>query len=173
MATHDFTSALAQLLQDGELRDLFRRDPQAAADRLRLDPENRKVIVGLSASNLEAQAEVLLRKRFEQVLAFAPETCAKLPEGGWHEFRAYARFNWPGEGGGGAVDARDFSRNLLANGKPIFAPEFVRLEFLCGNAPFAVRFINGYPANGKPRAALQIFLRRRNGWREWVFVFRL
>lgn len=173
MATPDFTGALARLLQDGELRDLFRRDPQAAADRLGLDPENRRVIIGLSASNLDAQAEVLLRKRFEQVLPFAPETCAKSPESGWHEFRAYARFNWPGEGGGGAIDARDFCRNLLANGKPMFTPELSRLEFICGNDPFAVRFIRDYPADGKPRAALQILLRRRNGWREWVLVFRL
>src|SRR5262245_20399288 len=67
VAKTDFTTAFARLLRDGPLRDAYARDPHSALDALDLDPSERAALVTIGPQDLELQAEVFLRKRFESL----------------------------------------------------------------------------------------------------------
>lgn len=167
----DFTTALARLLSDGELRDAFARDPEAVADLLEVSPLDREAFCQLVASDLEAQAEVLLRKRFEGMGGWLGKTCAALPEDGWFAFRTYARPKWsdsPGRTG----DALAFSQALRVQGVRTERAEVNRLKFAEGVGLASIHFLPSGPS--RRHGGFQAFIRgKARTWREWEIHFRL
>lgn len=158
----DFQTALARLLRDGALRDLFARDRAAALAALRVKEEDRTVIAALDAGELEAQATVLLRKRLDTIRRWLPATLCTLRARAWPLFSAYARTAWPASPG---EDARDFCRHLLCSVAPeVSAREYHRAEFAASETTLAVRLLS------RPWA-LQFLLRRGRGVREWFVRF--
>src|SRR5947209_20154994 len=76
----DFITTLGRLLRDGNLRDAFAANAAATADFLGLSDAERSAFLSLKPDDLEFQARVLLRKRFEAVQRLLPLTCASLGE---------------------------------------------------------------------------------------------
>src|SRR6266404_7131046 len=84
-----------RLLRDGPLRDAYARDPLRTAECLGVPMEDRPELIALRPEDLEFQAEVLLRKRFEAISRLVPQTIANAGARGWLLFSAYAREIWP------------------------------------------------------------------------------
>ena len=166
----DFTAAFARLLRDGGLRDCFRKDPGALADEWGLDDTARPAFVALAPDDLEAQAVVLLRKRFAQIERLLPRTCAVLGAGAWPAFHVYSRLQWPSEALMELRDALDFCDHIArSNPEALCVTECNRVRFLLGQRRFALHFAAWQPgpAGG---GALQLLVRlRQNGaWREFL-----
>lgn len=169
-AALDFITALGRLLRDGALRDDYARDPEAVARVLGVGAEDRAAFLALAPVELEAQATVLLRKRFDLARVALPRTLAACGDGAWPEFRRYARTSWPPAERTTARDALGFCRQLQrVRPGVVCARECARMEFAVGRARIAVTFLRAAPARGGLRPAFVIFLRGRgDARREWL-----
>lgn len=156
----DFNSALARLLRDGAMRVAFRGDPGGVVEAMRLAPREAQALAALRFEDLEVQADILLRKRFDAVARLVPRTCET---SGWEAFRAYARLSWPESA---EADAAGFCQYA---GCPV-PSESHRASFAAGRGWFACYWLSRGPAGP---AGLQLFLRIGSRWREWVFRVRL
>ena len=155
----DFNSALARLLREGALRDAFRIDSCGVLTGFALTPRDEQALAGLRYEDLEVQADILLRKRFDAVKRLVPQTC----EGaGWERFRVYARQCWP------ETPVADAAAFCEESGCPV-PSERNRARFLAGRARGACFWLRR--GGGEP-SRLQIFLRWGKGWREWNFEVR-
>lgn len=169
----DFVTALGRLLQSGALRDAFAADPAAVARQIGVRESDRAAWLQLAPAELEAQAVVLLRKRFELVRRGLPRTCAALgPEGSeaWSEFHRYARNAWPKSQNAAADDALVFCE-AIRRSRPdaLCCIEYHRVRFLCGRSRWSVRWLSAVPFRAGFGPGVQIFLRgRRSRWHEWV-----
>ena len=70
----DFITALGRWLRDGRLRDAFAVNPQTVAEQIKLTANDWPGFLQLRAADLEFQARILLRKRFDLVQQLLPET---------------------------------------------------------------------------------------------------
>ena len=95
VAAIDFATALARLLRDGSLRDAFAADSIQWTRELDVSDEDFQALVSLSLAELEVQANVLLRKRFDEVRRLLPVTCSRIGKVAWSCFKEYARRHWP------------------------------------------------------------------------------
>jgi hypothetical protein len=133
--TIDFTTALGRLLRDGTRRDSFRANASSAADELNVRAEDRAAFIALSPTDLDAQADVLLRKRLEHVKRLTPELCAKLAGYVWPHFRVYARSQWPEDAN---RDALHFCEHvLLKDAQTVSRAELNRSSFSRAAGGFA------------------------------------
>jgi hypothetical protein len=154
----DFQTALARLLRDGALRDLFARDRPAALAALGVQREDEAVIEQLDADDMECQARVLLRKRFGALRGLVPITLRRLDERAWPMFAAFARTRWEPTA---AHDAVAFCRHLAeTSAGEIFARELNRAEFIASERWFAIRVLSR-------ECALQVLVRFSSHTREW------
>lgn len=141
------------------MRDTFAVDPAGVLVELSLGEADHHALVALPFADLEVQADILLRKRFDLVRRWMPRTCA---EAGWEAFRLCTRNHPPSEV---LQDARRFGESLAAS--PLLdARERNRVCFLAGTVWFSLHW------NASP-AGMQIFFRWRGGWREFFFAVRL
>jgi hypothetical protein len=170
-AAVDFVTALGRLLQSGPLRDAFAADPQAVARDMGLRETDRAALVQLPTDDLEAQATVLLRKRFDLVKSLLPQTCATLGREAFSIFQSYARRTWPGGEHAAAADARGFCRALHVVSHPALSPlEQRRAEFFFAKTRWSLRWVLSRDGRQTPRRGLHLLLRRRGGkWSEWLF----
>jgi len=169
-ATVDFTTVLARLLRDGAARDAYRANATALAEVWRVREDDLDAFLAFDPGELETQAAVLLRKRLDQVARLIPRTLAALDEGAWPVFRDYARAHWPDDDGAGYADACDFCM-AIRQGRPaaLCMAEWNRLRFLRGPRLAAIHLTAALPSPSRPRRALQLLFRRRNGaWREFL-----
>jgi hypothetical protein len=171
----DFITAFGQLLRDGPLRDAFRREPQRALDLLDLEPSGRTALLAVNPADLEFQAEVLLRKRFESVSRVVPLTITNAGQRAWGWFAEYGRTCWPTGENPGFEDARGFCSYL--DGKSpssVCASERNCLRFAAGTALVAIHMVPDLLLRNRRRHGLQIFLRRSDArWREIRLLFWL
>ena len=91
MVEIDFVTALGRLLRDGNLRAAFTANPQGIANQINLRAHDCLLFVKLIPADLEFQAHILLRKRFELVQQLLPETGRRTGEHFWNLFYEYAR----------------------------------------------------------------------------------
>jgi hypothetical protein len=163
----DFLTALSQLLRDGAVRDEFADQPEAVAARLARSPTDRATLARLSPGDLEAQAQVLLRKRFRAIEPLMPETCAALGAAAWPLFAQFARTTWPADS---TADALAFCESLLCEQRAAIAPvELHRLRFLAaGHMRFSMHLVRIRSAR---IPQLQILFRRRGYLRECRLEF--
>ena len=166
----DFVTALARLLQSGTLRDEFVANAAGVSRRLGVRPSDREMFLQLAPVELEAQAVVLLRKRFDLVRRWLARTCRSLGNEAWPMFQAYSRTTWPQAKSHAANDAKGFCAMIDANRPAALCRiEFHRVHFLCGENRWSVCFLHAVPVRPGFRPGLQIFLRHRRGrWHEWV-----
>jgi hypothetical protein len=166
----DFLNAFARLLRDGNLRDQFTANPQAAAESVHLRRSDWPAWLQLTPADVEFQAGVLLRKRLDLVKFFAPETCRRAGELLWPKFQSYARLNWPATNHAKPADAFQFCRHLREQDRDTVAvSEWNRLAFVFSRRHLSVHWV-ALPVKGKSRKGLQLFVRGRRGrWREYFF----
>lgn len=128
-----------------------------------LDQADLQRVLNLEGDDLEFQARVLLRKRFEAVRKFVPKTCAKLPEHGWPEFLRYTNAIERTGDTSLAHDARGFC-SYIVNTTPaaVCADELNRMNFVLGCARAAIHVVRPLSVRGKLRPGLQLFIRRSN-----------
>ena len=156
-----FNSALARLLREGLLRDAFRDDPDGVLAGMSLaSPRDREALRALRYEDLEVQADILLRKRFDGVKCIVPRTCEAA---GWHSFRTYARACWPETP---EADAAEFCDHA---GRPV-PVERNRARFSLSTGKVACHWVRRTSVN---QAGVHILLRRGRQVREWFFEMRL
>lgn len=167
MPALDFITALGRLLHDGALRDAFAADPRGLMQRLGVGEADRAMLLQLSPADLEFQARVLLRKRFDLVRRALPRTCAALGEIAWPEFFQFARSRPAADAKPFGADAVGFCEHVrLTRMGCVCQMERARVRFAGGRRRFAVHLGRG--------PVLHVFLRRRNArWQEWTLFLRL
>lgn len=166
----DFTTALARLLRDGAQRDSFRANAICTADQLNVCAEDRAAFITLSPSELDAQADVLLRKRLDQVKRLAPTLCAGLAGHLWPRFRDYARRYWPEDAKG---DALHFCEYVLLNDAGFVSrTELNRLRFLASTERLRVNIVRDLLVGNRRRSGIQILRRGRKGsvYETWLYL---
>ena len=175
MVQIDFITALGRLLRDGALRDAYASSPQQTVGTLDVEEPARGALLSLSAEDLEFQARVLLRKRFDTVSCLLPETCARLGDRAWPSFVAYARFSWPRTQEPETLDAQNFLRWLARNRSALVsARERNRINFLSCRKRVAVHLVRDVVVRSRKRRGLQILLRSTSSQcRECVVYFEL
>lgn len=171
----DFPTALARLLRDGALRDRFACDQEAVIRELGVLPEEAGSFRQFSSDDLEYQAAILIRKRFDACRYFLRGTLAKLGNDAFAIFSSYARLSWPESHRREFEDADAF---ILFLRKKL--PSMVsrmdenRLRFLQRNRRVAVNWSSEIPARRRFRRGWQIFYRNwRGGFHEWTVAFGL
>lgn len=164
----DFITALARLLRDADLRASFGVNPVAAVGRLGVTDAARETLLQLKPLELESQAQVLLRKRFEAVRLLIPFTCASLNENAWPAFEAYGWTCWPSMPLPELRDANEFCRHLERTFPgAVCASERNRLQFALGKTCLAFYLVRDLPIGHRRRYGLQLFIRqKRFSWRE-------
>lgn len=174
MADVDFISAFARLLHSGELRDAFVADRFAVAATLGIEGADRARLLQLDPDELEFQAGVLWRKRFEIVREALPRTVGGLGRNAWSEFARYARPRGPMGPLATAQDCYDFCSYLLATRiGSVDAAEFNRAEFAWSRRRAAVYWVQDLPIRGIPRAGFQFFWSSKRRAHEWRMAWGL
>ena len=169
----DFITALGRLLRDGNLRDAFAGDPATVAAQMHLRQTDLPAFLQLVPQELEFQARILLRKRFELTRTFLPETTRRLGDRGWPLFLEYGRANWPTEPRAGLLDAFHFCQRLDKQTPEIVSKsEWNRLRFALSEKHLAIYWHLLETVRGKARPMMQLFYRGRSPrWRELALAF--
>jgi len=163
----DFSTALARLLRDVALREQFAQAPATVAKQLRVRYDERDAFAALSAEEIEVQAVILIRKRFDAVRRWIPLTMDRLGASAWKSFLDHARRSWPESAAMAVQDARLFCAHLAATQPTALCQsELNRLHFHLSGEAVAVHWVHDLRVRGRPRCAFQIFLRRGKGWTE-------
>ncbi len=163
----EFSEVLGRLLTDGRLRDSFAPDRDGAVASLCHDMRLRLELSALKIEELEAQAEVLLRKRFDSVKKMIPGFVCPLETQAWPLFKKYARSCWRQ----GREDALAFARYAEASEPEKFdAREMNRLLFALGNGTCLK--LHGVRSRGNCPALQILFRFRKRDWREWLVYLR-
>lgn len=174
MSTLDFTTALGRLLRDGRLRDDFARAPEAVADALAIDPVERPDFLELAPEELEVQARVLLRKRYDVVKEYLPSTCRQLGQQAWSCFQEFGRQFWPA-GGEGAADAAAFAAFIRQNyPSASHQVELNRWRFAISGRRIWAGFVRDLDVGDTRKRGMQILIRTAPGvCREFHFYLAL
>ena|SRR5581483_5390669 len=164
----DLITALGRLLLDGRLRDAFTAHPLGVAEQLGVRSVDRPCLLAISIPDLEVQAEVLVRKRFDAIKRLLPVTLSRLEANGWSSFFRYARVQWPEAAEREIQDATEFCHYCAReNPAVICRSELNRLNFALGKKRFAVHFARDLQIRNRKRRGLQIFVRSRRSSSQW------
>jgi hypothetical protein len=169
----DSITALGRLLRDGSLRDAYAAQPSQTVDTMCVTQTQRAALLDLKAEDLEFQAQVLLRKRYQTVSALIPLTCSSFGESAWACFMEYARDHWPAGNQIEVLDARDFVQHLRQkHGASVAHSETNRIRFALGMKRISFHFLKRIRLRNRERRAVQVFLRLASGrWNEYLFYF--
>jgi hypothetical protein len=175
MPAADLIATLGRLLQDGALRDALAADPRALLARLGVSECDHLALLQLAPDDLEFQACVLLRKRFDNLRHVLPGTCSRLGQEAWPAFHRYARVSWPSGQDPITLDAHEFCRYLeRRHPGRVCDAEWHRVEFARSKKRLALQWLRRANILENPRPALQIFFRAHNGhWREMLIYFSM
>ena len=168
MRENEFSEALGRLLTDGSLRDQFATDPDAAISSLCEDALVRADLVALKVEELEIQAEVLLRKRFELIRRILPGLVCRLETKAWPLFRQYGRVCWlPAP-----HDALRFAEYARSENPGEMGEREINCMRFTLEESVRVRF--HWITKGRIPPVLQILVRStKSSWREYVCSLRL
>lgn len=171
----DFITAFSRLLRDASLREAYARGPEKVAEQLEVGSAYRTAFLGLDREELEFQAEVLLRKRFDAVTRFLPETCARAGAQAWPWFNEFARNWWPAHTETPVVDALKFCAHLVSKGSPSLVDREVnRARFVASKTVLALHISRGACVHGRRRSCLQVLFRTKGScWHEMLMFFTL
>ena len=171
----DFITAFGRLLRDGALRDAYSISPAAALDYLDVRAPERLALLTLNPEDLEAQARVLLRKRFEIVKHLIPQTCSNLADQAWPQFAGYSRSNWPSDPTASAIDAQQFLAHLQQSYPELISTaEENRVRFALGTKRLSIHLVPRLVICRRTRPCLQLFVRwTESRWCEYVFYLAL
>ena len=161
----DLTTVLGRLLSDPHLRAEWRRDPEAAARGLDVDP------AAIDVDGLEHQAETLVEKRFHEVAKLLPRTMAALGGDAARLFREHAARFWHEGHRRHGEDASAFGRWLADRRLPHSPAELHRLRFLLAGRRFSAAFVPDAWVGGRSRRALHVLYRRRDAVRSFALYF--
>jgi hypothetical protein len=168
----DLLTVLARLLSDPALREAFVRDRDKLATDLRVRSGDRAAFLQLLPDDLEFQARVLLRKRFDLALSWIPATVSLLGNNAWPLFEHFARTQ-TGSGIRSALqDAHRFACWLRRRGQPTCDAEFGRLQFTLSNKRCALRFSRLRARRPVFSLGLQLLLRIHRGVHEFHFYLK-
>ncbi|MGI9473235.1 MAG: hypothetical protein ACR2NZ_16965 [Rubripirellula sp.] len=159
------TDLLARLLTDRHLRERFVREPAEVAAVLTHDGVQREFLLHLDRQRLVEQAESLIRKRQHEVAGLVPSTWASLGTTAVQQFRRYVDdAAWPAGHRRHQQDAFAFCEFLRQSGVIGYAAAEERwLRFQLARSRCRVGFVADVMIDGRPRYALQVFLRDRRG----------
>ena len=170
----DFQTALARLLRAAPLREQFARDPASVAEQLQVRATERDAFAALSAEEIEIQAAILLRKRFEAVRRLIPSTMERLGARAWDCFRTHARGHWPEAPAMELCDTQQFCAHLADTQPAALCPvEVNRLLFHRNRRAIAVHYVREFRRGGCTHPALQVLLRHGRGWSEHALYLAL
>jgi len=156
----DWVSAQTMLLADKRLRASFRTDPVAIARELKIRPPEIALFVAMNPDQLDAQADILVQKRFHEVGKWLPLTFNALGEQAGIEFIAYSATFWPESHRRHLLDAARFARHLKErNCGGLVASEHNWVEFMLRPKKMRVRPVILPRPKGKKRPAVQIMTR--------------
>lgn len=142
MTEIDFITAFSRLLRDGRLRAAFALDSRALATELRLAAGDLAAWMQLVPEEVEVQAQVLIRKRLDQVVCLIPETAWRLGQTLWPKFLECARTYWPEGPRPVADDAMRFCQWLRqVDAGMVSRSEWNRIRFLLSGRRMAVFWI--------------------------------
>ncbi|MBI3898015.1 MAG: hypothetical protein HY308_06930 [Gammaproteobacteria bacterium] len=160
----DFTTALAKLLTDRDLRDLFRRDRDECTRQMSIRESDKPAFLALAPEHLDAQAETLVRKRLCEVRRFLPKTFRQLADRAESLFFAYAQTFWPQNHTRHREDAVTFGRYLVDHVRgTLYLPEYHRLQFTFENRRFSIHFSRHTEIRTGSCPAIQILWRSGGG----------
>jgi hypothetical protein len=168
LAAIDFITLLGRVLQNGAMRDAFEADALAFLRQSALRAEDQATFLRLLPADLEAQARVLLRKRFDLVRRFLPETCRKMGHDAWREFQQYGRSAAPSRTAPVAGDAAGFCEYVQANQPSALCRiEYNRARFAGARRRLALHLVSVTPRNRTCRWGVQLLVRHgATRWRE-------
>jgi hypothetical protein len=174
VASIDFATALARLLRDGPLREAFAADPMLVAPQLDVNDADRLALARLPAADLEAQANVLLRKRYNAVRPALPMACMRLGGEAWPWFREYARAHWPEQVPMALYDAQGFCDYLCTRNPSVLSRcELKKIRFATSGRLFSLSFVPDVPKGQRTNFGIQLLLRSGEcGWRELAICFQ-
>ncbi len=162
MSTPDFTSALAPLLSDQRLRDLFVRNADEATRQLGLVGADAAAFRVLPARQVNVQAQALITKRFREVQKLLPRTIARMGTAARTRFAEYASAYWPHGHRRHLEDAYQFGRYLLDKANDsLCRREWNRHSFLFTGARLQVHYWREPMNDPCRRVAAQVLWRRR------------
>lgn len=165
MAAVDFITALGRVLHDGTLRDAFAHDATAFVKTIDLRESDQASFLRLSPTDLEVQARVLLRKRFDQVRRLLPRTCQALGKSAWEHFVVSVRSSEAYGNDTKVQDAYRFCTHVArVQTSGVCAREFNRCRFAISRRGVSLHLVK---ESGRI-PAIQLFVRLRGErWREW------
>lgn len=164
----ELTTALGRLLRDASLRQQYRQDPTGIARTLAVREDLLSALAGLDPDELDLQAEVLLRKRFQEVERLLPQTVTRLGPVAYQQFMRYASSAWPEGHLRHVEDSARFGSYLLEHARAdVCRSELNRVAFLAGRRRFAVHWAPGIWLDGRRRHAIQVVYRRRGTPRQF------
>lgn len=165
----ELTEALARLLSDAPLRRDFARDPAGMARALEVAEAHRAAFCSMRGEQLDAQAAVLVGKRFHEVAALLPRTFERLGDAARTLFGAHAETFWPTGHRRHIEDAVAFGEFIIER-NPAFADvaELNRLRFLSGGRWVRFHFVGVRVPGPRPRRALQVLYRTPADVRSWL-----
>ena len=161
----DFTTALGRLLSDAETRAAFAADSGAVALQLGVRAADYGAFTRLAPAGLEAQAQVLLRKRWRAAAALLPATVALLGSTASALFFEHALTRWAASA---AEDAHEFCQWLRERRHELCEREAWRARFAARREGMALNIVSVRPSG---RLALQVLVRRHRRIREWLVRF--
>jgi hypothetical protein len=171
----DFVTAFGRLLRDGSLRDAYAKDPLSTAEHVGIAASDRPAWLALSAEQLELQAEILLRKRFESVSRLLPGTVANAGPRAWPFFADYSRRVWPSGEPPELDDASRFCLYLDSKVESLVsATERNRVMFATNHVSAVIHFVRDAVVRNRRRTCVQILVRARGrAWREVLLYLGL
>lgn len=166
----DYVSAIAQLLSNITLRRAFRSDPEVTARKMQVCQHDLPELIKLNADALDAQADVLIRKRLHETAQRLPMTRAALGEEFDRRFSAFAEQYWPTSHRRHDLDAATFAAELIQQ----------RVQGVCRTELNSVRFAarkTSWPRihlgahvlrRGRKHRTLQLLYQRRGIVHNWI-----
>jgi hypothetical protein len=170
----NLVTALGRLLYDGRLRDAFATAPEEVIEQLGLRANDRPALLAVSAAELECQAKVLLRKRFDAIAHLIPDTLSALGEKAWLAFQDYGRQYWPDGKNKELQDVTQFMRHCMEkHRKDVSSRERNKIAFISSNQRTAVHWVRDVRFRNRHRRGLQILVRNGGRWNETVWFLGL
>lgn len=166
----DFTTALARLLRDVELRRRFRVDPHATANELCSEASARAALLEVDVDQLDEQAEGLVRKRFAEVAELLPRSVARLRGTALPLFKEHAASFWPEGHRRHIEDAAGFARYLQRRGVSAACEAELHAAIFGGSRRMAAIRLTRIIVGRRTRRALQILLRYPQPARQ-IFIY--
>lgn len=155
----EFVEMLAKLLSDSVLRLEYTRQPEQVLERNNLRERDKHIFLGISPQQLDAQADILIRKRMRELYAMIPVTMTGHGERAGNLFRAYAECNWPQGHQRHHLDAIRFCEYLKHAGMDFNRSEYYRVRFAIGRARWQIRFVRDAWIGNCFKCAVQVLCR--------------